>query len=49
MKNIKGIDDKHADEAKSNQKAIDDAKNKRDQDARKETNVKKGKINVNKI
>ena len=29
----KGIDDKHADEAKSNQKAIDDAKKKRDQDA----------------
>ncbi len=29
----KGIDDKHAEEAKSNQKAIDDAKNKRDQDA----------------
>jgi hypothetical protein len=29
----KNIDDKHADEAKSNQKAIDDAKKKREQDA----------------
>ena len=29
----KGIDDKHADEAKANQKAADDAKKKREQDA----------------